>query len=407
MVTEVGLSAIVNPEFDDRQTDREVSRLEAKIDEATQPNVDLGGGVGGAGGGAGGAAAAGGLLGGAAGGIARVALAGAVGVGLLSGINALANDFAPSLQKELGLVGEGLQLIASVFGEKLSKFLPGEEFYRGAKDFYTTALNEGLGVAIVGGLENIGEFTLGGLGLEGNNLLETATGTITLAGVTAGGAIVAGKALSLVGSLLTGGGLSLGGGLAAGSGLSLGGGLAAGSGLGLTGSLAAGSTLALAGTVALGAVTAFGAIKLAEGVTARSPFEEGTPTREFKGNIPPTGFATFSGGTFRGSTTRTDIPVTIPDDGSGREEPILSALVDEKTGETVDLREQNPGAFANTQTGGSGTDTANNDEVVRRLEEIRRTIEENGDTEVVLDEQSLVRTTQTSEQTVGEGRRGR
>jgi hypothetical protein len=173
MPQQVGLSAIVTPELDSRSVDRETAELEAKVQEATQANVDIQesvdveqdgitgdiadgvggerGGIGGtiAGAGAARAAGGGGMLGGAiSGGILKASLVGAVGVGILSGIQSLANEYAPRLSKELSLIGEGVGLLKGAFGEAIAEYVPGEEFFNSAKGFYTTATNEGLSVAL-------------------------------------------------------------------------------------------------------------------------------------------------------------------------------------------------------------------------------------------------------------------
>lgn len=173
MPQQVGLSAIVTPELDSRSVDRETAELEAKVQEATQANVniqesvdleqdgitgDIADGVGGERGGIGGtvagagaarAAGGGGMLGGAiSGGILKASLVGAVGVGILSAVQGLANEYAPRLSKQLSLIGEGVGLLKGAFGEAIAEYVPGEEFFNSAKGFYETATTEGLSVAL-------------------------------------------------------------------------------------------------------------------------------------------------------------------------------------------------------------------------------------------------------------------
>lgn len=293
MPVETGISAVVRPNLDERSTDKEVSRLENKIDAATDANVDLGmtdpggmeapgGGVGA--GGARGGGGGGGLLGGAvAGGVARVALAGAVGYGLLAGISSLAGEHAPLLQKKLDMVNQGFGLLAGAFGEKLAQYLPAKEFWNGAKSFYETAMNEGLDVAVSEGLEGVGETTLESVGL--GDLVEGTTAE-QLIGGTVGAAALIGTPVA-AGALIQGG-------MAAGS-LLMGG--VAASTL-ITGSVAAGSLIA--GTIAAesliskttGGETGLG--ETASGAFSFLPGVEG-PSKQRRQEIGAAGHGQFAG----------------------------------------------------------------------------------------------------------------
>jgi hypothetical protein len=414
MPVETGISAVVRPNLDERSTDKEVSRLENKIDAATDANVDLGmtdpgameapgGGVG-AGGARGGG---GGLLGGAvAGGVARVALAGAVGYGLLQGISALAGEHAPLLQQKLDMVNQGLGLVAGAFGEKLAEYLPAKEFWNGAKSFYETAQEEGLDVAVTEGLEGVGEGTLESVGL--GDLVED-TGAEQLIGGTVGAAALIGTPLA-AGALIQGG-------MAAGS-LIIGG---VSAGTLITGSVAAGSLIA--GTIAADALidtatggeSGFG--EAASGAFSFVPGIEG-PDKQRQQEIGAAGFGTFAG-TMEDLGLRSDLFRSAQVEKLNRAQtPIGERGVNPEEirggsvgGLDTTLRGTDSGAAGQAQFnaaggtaptgGGEGGEQA--DEVSSKLDEVVRELQ-NLDLNVSLNEQDLARGVNSAEATFGNRR---
>jgi len=255
---QVGLSAIVTPELDDRAVSSEVKDLEAKVSEATNANVDLessgldeqiqveaeGAGMDAGGGG----------------GLTRVALAGATGAGLLAGLSSLADGFAPRFSKSLDLVWQGLGMIASELLEPIADVIsgPAKAFFEVGK----TAMEDGLGAAAGQASEGTGEFVLEKVGLGDlikDSSLEQVVGTASLLTLI-GGTVAASSFLSgLIGKALSAstflsmlglGGAAGGGGAAAGAGTSLVGPTAA---AGSSGAAAAGSSAASSGGGLIGA----------------------------------------------------------------------------------------------------------------------------------------------------------
>jgi hypothetical protein len=407
MPVETGISAVVRPNLDERSTDKEVSRLENKIDAATDANVDLGmtdpgameapgGGVG-AGGARGGGG--GGLLGGAvAGGVARVALAGAVGYGLLAGISSLAGEHAPLLQKKLDLVNQGFGLLAGAFGEKLAQYLPAKEFWNGAKSFYETAMNEGLDVAVSEGLEGVGETTLESVGLA--DLVEGTTAE-QLIGGTVGAAALIGTPIA-AGALIQGG-------MAAGS-LIMGG--VAASTL-ITGSVAAGSLIA--GTVAAESLiskTTGGEAGLGEAASGAFSFLPGVegPGKKRQQEIAAGGLGAFAG-TMEDLGLRSDLLRNAQVEKINKAQtPISERSVNPEeirggTFDGIDTTLRGPGGGGQTQfnpaggtvpEGSEGGEQA--DEVSSKLDEVVRELQ-NLDLSLSLNEKDLARSNNSAEET--------
>lgn len=160
MANRFSLQAAVRPTIDEQQAEREAEGLadtiEQKIGDVT-PDIEGGGipgvagGIGGGGGGAGGAAAGAGLLGrlGGAGGLAKVALGGAIGFGILTATQKLAQA-SPALEQVTGMLGEALSLFFRPFGNFLAGILRpfAAAGLNMAVRFNELAESEGLAVAI-------------------------------------------------------------------------------------------------------------------------------------------------------------------------------------------------------------------------------------------------------------------
>lgn len=249
MAMEVGIKAKLQPELDSRQTDKQVDELESKFTEAEQmePTADtsdlekqledisldglgvpdMGGGGqrgGGGGSGAGAAAAGGGLAKFAKGGLLKVTLAGAVGFGLLTGINRIASA-SPAWQKTQSMFSEAMSLFFRPFGNKMSGwFSPlAEDLLDMAVDFNRIAGDKGLTVAVMSLPGNVADnLSAEGAGIGLGTVLGGAGGA--LAGAK-GGAMLGGAA----GSVVPGVGTAIG----AGAGAVIGGGIGlAGGGIG-------------------------------------------------------------------------------------------------------------------------------------------------------------------------------
>ena len=226
MAQDVGLRALVEPVLNDRDVQRETDDLAEKVDQATDAQVKLDGADGVddvAEGGDDLGEEEGGLGGVASGGLTKVALAGAIGAGLLAGMASLAGDFAPRFNKTMDLIWQGLGMIAGSFLEPIANILEGP-----AKSFFNigkTALEDGLGAAAGEATEGTGEAVLGAIGAD--EIIESTTaeqiiGTASLLTLI-GGAV---GATSFVTGLIGGGSLGATGFLSA---LGIGGGTIAGS----------------------------------------------------------------------------------------------------------------------------------------------------------------------------------
>ena len=408
MPVETGLSAVVTPRLDERSTDKEVSRLEGKIDAATDANVDLGmtdpggmqapaGGVGAGGAPAGGEG--GGLLGGAvSGGVARVALAGAVGYGLLTGISALAGKHAPLLQKKLDMVNQGFGLLAGAFGEKLAQYLPAKEFWKGAKSFYETAQNEGLDVAVSEGLEGVGETTLESVGL--GDLVEGTT-VEQLIGGTVGAAALIGTpiaASALIQGAMAAPGLITG---------------AVTAGSLITGSVAAGSIIV--GTIAAdkliekttGGESGLG--EIASGAFSFLPGVEG-PDKKRQQEIATGGYGAFAGA-MEDLGLRSDLLRSAQVEKINKSQTPISerdSVPDELQGGNIngiDTTLRGPaggaggGGLGQPPEGGDTTeegDNTGNDEVVSKLDEVKRELQ---NLDLSFNEKDLARSNNSAEET--------
>ena len=251
MTQSVALKALVEPELDDRQVQRETDNLAQKMDQATNADVNLNAadGVGDiADGGGGPMGGAGSLEDRKMGGITRVALAGAVGVGLLSSISALSNQFAPKFGKTMDLVLQSLGMIGASILEPIASVLlgPAKGFFQVGK----TALEDGLGAAAGEGSEMAGEAVLEAVGADEiitSTPAEQIIGSVSLLTLV-GGAVGASSFLT---GLIGGGSLGATSFLSA---LGLGGGTIAGSAL-IGTAVSAGTIItAVAATAIIGSV---------------------------------------------------------------------------------------------------------------------------------------------------------
>jgi hypothetical protein len=115
-----------------------------------------------AGGAAAGATAAG--RGSAVGGLAKVALGGAVAVGILSGVQSVANA-SPLFRKQTDILSKALSLYMRPFGRAIGSAIRpfAEEGLEMAKNFNRIASEQGLSVAVEKGLENPAQQTASNL----------------------------------------------------------------------------------------------------------------------------------------------------------------------------------------------------------------------------------------------------
>jgi len=164
MANRFSLSADIEPTVDERAAQREASDLAGTFEDELGDlgvGVDgggvggLGGARGGGGGGMGGAAAAGiggrSIAGGAAaGGLAKVALGGAIGFGILQGVQTFASA-SPALQQTLGMFGEAMDIFFRPFGRETAKALGpfAKKAQEMAKNFNNAYSSDGLGIALL------------------------------------------------------------------------------------------------------------------------------------------------------------------------------------------------------------------------------------------------------------------
>lgn len=213
MVQDVGVRAMIEPELDEGSVDRQTDDLAEKVDRATMADLEVGdtSGLDGVASGED-LEAGGGVLGGvASGGLTKVALAGAVGAGLLMGISSLAGDFAPRFNKTMDLIWQGLGMIAGSILQPIADVLEGP-----AKAFFDvgkTALEDGLGAAAGEGTEMAGEATLEAIGageIIEDTTAEQIIGAASLSTLVLGGIAASSFVTSLIGSTFSGAGSLLG-----------------------------------------------------------------------------------------------------------------------------------------------------------------------------------------------------
>jgi hypothetical protein len=168
---------------------------------------------GGGRGGVGSGAAAGGMVARAgAGSLAKVALGGAVAVGMLGTLKTIKDltmASSPALQTTAGLFDEAMRLFFRPFGNFLSKLLrpATKKLFEMAKNFNKSVGNNGLAVASVEGFTGI-DFSEDSLGEKIGSALGAGAGmgAGALAGAKAGGAVGA-----TAGSIIPGAGTAAGG----------------------------------------------------------------------------------------------------------------------------------------------------------------------------------------------------
>lgn len=225
------LKSVVEPEMDERQMDKEVKKLEKRLDEAEDISPDIddsgfgdlmdedldvslsgeGGGdfLTGIGVGGGGAGMMGGLtsslrglvsaLGPLGAGVLAVTLTGAIAVGIWKGIENIA-EFAPSWDAVESMFSTAQQLFFLPFGQALSSvFLPSaQSILEMSKEFQETAEDEGIGAALGGLLD---EQVFKPIRQAGANLLDIIGAGFT-GGFRMGGMLGGSPTTALLGGLI-------------------------------------------------------------------------------------------------------------------------------------------------------------------------------------------------------------
>lgn len=225
MANRFSLSASVVPSIDEQAAERSgrdlAQTLEQEIGDLT-PDIGGagGGGLGGIGGArAGGLGGGGGVLGSLAsaasgGGALTVALGGAIGFGLLQGVQAFASA-SPALQQTFGILSDAFEIFFRPFGKALDSAI--RPFALAARDmalrFMKISDSEGIGVALLTvGAEAAASIGTGFVNALGNiasgegtlaDFLFAGAGTIAITKLLTGASITSLLTSSSIGGLLT------------------------------------------------------------------------------------------------------------------------------------------------------------------------------------------------------------